>query len=176
MQSPPTSTPIAESSFPSASLFTMKLVKFLQKLNREQVTIELKNGTVVQGIVVAVDATMNCHLKKAKITVYVGALVTTVKCDRQQHGFRTCFCECYEYRACVYPIQFYVSSSLGIGAWNVDGLPTCSLPIFVRSHSCVYGVASVIVTDRQVGERIPFSMQHYPCEVPPSVHGYYPKV
>ena len=48
---------------------TMKLVKFLQKLNREQVTIELKNGTVVQGTVVGVDATMNCHLKKAKVTV-----------------------------------------------------------------------------------------------------------
>jgi len=47
----------------------MKLVKFLQKLNREQVTIELKNGTVVQGTVVGVDATMNCHLKKAKVTV-----------------------------------------------------------------------------------------------------------
>lgn len=49
----------------------MKLVKFLQKLNREQVTIELKNGSVVQGTVVGVDATMNCHLKKAKVTVYV---------------------------------------------------------------------------------------------------------
>ena len=49
----------------------MKLVKFLQKLNREQVTIELKNGTVVQGTIVGVDATMNCHLKKAKMTVYV---------------------------------------------------------------------------------------------------------
>lgn len=49
----------------------MKLVKFLQKLNREQVTIELKNGTVIQGTVVGVDATMNCHLKKAKMTVYV---------------------------------------------------------------------------------------------------------
>mmetsp|Transcript_15752 Transcript_15752/g.43515 ORF Transcript_15752/g.43515 Transcript_15752/m.43515 type:complete len:115 (+) Transcript_15752:373-717(+) len=47
----------------------MKLVKFLQKLNREQVTIELKNGSVVQGTVVGVDATMNCHLKKAKVTV-----------------------------------------------------------------------------------------------------------
>jgi small nuclear ribonucleoprotein (snRNP)-like protein len=52
----------------------MKLVKFLQKLNREQVTIELKNGTVVQGTVVGVDATMNCHLKKAKVTVYVCGL------------------------------------------------------------------------------------------------------
>lgn len=49
----------------------MKLVKFLQKLNREQVTIELKNGTVVQGTIVGVDATMNCHLKKAKVTMYV---------------------------------------------------------------------------------------------------------
>mmetsp|Transcript_175 Transcript_175/g.267 ORF Transcript_175/g.267 Transcript_175/m.267 type:complete len:115 (+) Transcript_175:105-449(+) len=47
----------------------MKLVKFLQKLNREHVTIELKNGTVVSGTVVGVDATMNCHLKKVKITV-----------------------------------------------------------------------------------------------------------
>jgi hypothetical protein len=49
----------------------MKLVKFLQKLNREQVTIELKNGTVISGTVVGVDATMNCHLKKAKVTLYV---------------------------------------------------------------------------------------------------------
>ena len=47
----------------------MKLVKFLQKLTREQVTIELKNGSVVQGTVVGVDATMNCHLRKAKVTV-----------------------------------------------------------------------------------------------------------
>ena len=54
----------------------MKLVKFLQKLNREQVTIELKNGTVVQGTVVGVDATMNCHLKKAKVTLYVIPLVS----------------------------------------------------------------------------------------------------
>ncbi len=48
--------------------YTMKLVKFLQKLNREQVTIELKNGTVISGTVVGVDATMNAHLKKAKMT------------------------------------------------------------------------------------------------------------
>jgi small nuclear ribonucleoprotein (snRNP)-like protein len=57
----------------------MKLVKFLQKLNREQVTIELKNGTVIQGTVVGVDATMNCHLKKAKVTVYVVFLGTSVR-------------------------------------------------------------------------------------------------
>jgi len=56
----------------------MKLVKFLQKLNREQVTIELKNGTVIQGTVVGVDATMNCHLKKAKVTVYVYIVVVVI--------------------------------------------------------------------------------------------------
>eukprot|EP00978_Attheya_sp_CCMP212_P021874 scaffold64293_cov64-Attheya_sp.AAC.3 len=37
----------------------MKLVKLLQRLNKEQVTIELKNVTVIWGIVVGVDATMN---------------------------------------------------------------------------------------------------------------------
>jgi len=47
----------------------MKLVKFLQKLNRETVTIELKNGTVVSGTVVGVDATMNAHLRKVKVTL-----------------------------------------------------------------------------------------------------------
>lgn len=29
----------------------MKLVKFLQKLNNETVTVELKNGSVVQGTI-----------------------------------------------------------------------------------------------------------------------------
>lgn len=53
----------------SGNLRIMKLVKFLQKLNRENVTIELKNGTVVSGTVVGVDATMNAHLKKVKATV-----------------------------------------------------------------------------------------------------------
>uniref|UniRef100_A0A6V2PCZ9 Small nuclear ribonucleoprotein Sm D1 n=1 Tax=Ditylum brightwellii TaxID=49249 RepID=A0A6V2PCZ9_9STRA len=47
----------------------MKLVKFLQKLTREQVTLELKNGTVIRGTVAGVDATMNAHLRKAKVTV-----------------------------------------------------------------------------------------------------------
>jgi len=46
----------------------MKLVKFLQKLNREAVTIELKNSTVIHGTIIGVDASMNCHLKKAKVT------------------------------------------------------------------------------------------------------------
>jgi small nuclear ribonucleoprotein (snRNP)-like protein len=53
----------------------MKLVQFLQKLHRENVTLELKNGTVIQGTVVGVDATMNCHLKKVVITVYVWMVV-----------------------------------------------------------------------------------------------------
>jgi ribosomal protein L33 len=47
----------------------MKLVKFLQKLNREVVTIELKNGTAIHGTIVGVDASMNCHLKKVKVTL-----------------------------------------------------------------------------------------------------------
>eukprot|EP00978_Attheya_sp_CCMP212_P009638 scaffold22874_cov29-Attheya_sp.AAC.1 len=47
----------------------MKLVKLLQRLNKEHVTIELKNGTVIQGIVVGVDATMNCHLRNTKVTL-----------------------------------------------------------------------------------------------------------
>jgi small nuclear ribonucleoprotein D1 len=29
----------------------MKLIKFLQKLNNESVTIELKNGSIIQGTI-----------------------------------------------------------------------------------------------------------------------------
>lgn len=48
----------------------MKLVKFLVKLRREVVTVELKNGTIAHGTVAAVDSsTMNVHLKGVKLTV-----------------------------------------------------------------------------------------------------------
>ena len=46
----------------------MKLVKFLQKLNREHVTIELKNGTVVQGTVVdGLRGWMACAMHRAGV-------------------------------------------------------------------------------------------------------------
>ncbi|KAJ2157676.1 Small nuclear ribonucleoprotein Sm D1 [Coemansia sp. RSA 552] len=47
----------------------MKLVRFLIKLKNETVTVELKNGTQVQGTITAVDMNMNTHLKKVKMTV-----------------------------------------------------------------------------------------------------------
>eukprot|EP00429_Kryptoperidinium_foliaceum_P018398 CAMPEP_0176046690 /NCGR_PEP_ID=MMETSP0120_2-20121206/23185_1 /TAXON_ID=160619 /ORGANISM="Kryptoperidinium foliaceum, Strain CCMP 1326" /LENGTH=120 /DNA_ID=CAMNT_0017380103 /DNA_START=83 /DNA_END=443 /DNA_ORIENTATION=+ len=47
----------------------MKLCRFLAKLVNETVTLELKNGTVVQGTITAVDMSMNTHLKQVKVTV-----------------------------------------------------------------------------------------------------------
>ena len=38
------------------------------KLNNETVTIELKNGTVLQGTVTGVDVAMNTYMKNVKCT------------------------------------------------------------------------------------------------------------
>ena len=39
------------------------------KLSNESVTVELKNGTVVQGTVAGCDMSMNIHLKNVKLTL-----------------------------------------------------------------------------------------------------------
>eukprot|EP00933_Yihiella_yeosuensis_P037660 TRINITY_DN3164_c6_g1_i1.p1 TRINITY_DN3164_c6_g1~~TRINITY_DN3164_c6_g1_i1.p1 ORF type:complete len:133 (+),score=43.56 TRINITY_DN3164_c6_g1_i1:90-488(+) len=47
----------------------MKLNRFLGKMVNETVTMELKNGTQVQGTITACDSSMNTHLKQVKVTV-----------------------------------------------------------------------------------------------------------
>ncbi|VDN35752.1 unnamed protein product [Cylicostephanus goldi] len=47
----------------------MKLVRFLMKLIHESVTIELKNGTLVQGGIIGVDVAMNMHLRSVKMSL-----------------------------------------------------------------------------------------------------------
>eukprot|EP00439_Symbiodinium_sp_Y106_P064367 s1141_g10.t1 len=47
----------------------MKLNRFLGKMVNETVTMELKNGTQVQGTITAVDTSMNTHLKQVRVTV-----------------------------------------------------------------------------------------------------------
>mmetsp|Transcript_20585 Transcript_20585/g.66763 ORF Transcript_20585/g.66763 Transcript_20585/m.66763 type:complete len:119 (-) Transcript_20585:195-551(-) len=46
----------------------MKLIRFVQKLTNETVTVELKNGTVISGTITGVDIAMNTHLKRVKLT------------------------------------------------------------------------------------------------------------
>ncbi|EAN34187.1 Small nuclear ribonucleoprotein SmD1b [Theileria parva strain Muguga] len=45
----------------------MKLVRFLMKLANEELTLELKNGTVITGVVIGIDISMNTHLKSVKV-------------------------------------------------------------------------------------------------------------
>lgn len=47
----------------------MKLVTFLMKLTNENVTIELKNGTLITGIIMGVDMKMNTHMKNVKVVL-----------------------------------------------------------------------------------------------------------
>lgn len=47
----------------------MKLTSFLMKLSGETLSVELKNGTVVQGTVIGSDVAMNTHLKTVKMAL-----------------------------------------------------------------------------------------------------------
>ena len=61
--------PFHQRQFHRRNIATMKLVRFLMKLNNESVTIELKNGSVVNGTITGVDMSMNTHLKKVRLTI-----------------------------------------------------------------------------------------------------------
>jgi small nuclear ribonucleoprotein D1 len=54
---------------PQSQRANMKLVRFLMKLTNESITIELKNGSVVNGTITGVDMSMNTHLKKVRLTI-----------------------------------------------------------------------------------------------------------
>ncbi|SBT71357.1 small nuclear ribonucleoprotein Sm D1, putative [Plasmodium malariae] len=47
----------------------MKLVSFLMKLTNENVTIELKNGTLITGVITGIDIKMNTHMKNVKVVI-----------------------------------------------------------------------------------------------------------
>ena len=51
---------------------SLKLVRVLMRLAGESVVVELKNGTVVQGVVVGVDVSMNTHLTRVTLSVRGG--------------------------------------------------------------------------------------------------------
>ncbi len=52
-----------------ATVDRMKLVRFLMRLISETLTIELKNGTIIEGTIVSVDMSMNTHLKSVRMTI-----------------------------------------------------------------------------------------------------------
>lgn len=45
----------------------MKLVRFLMKLTNEHLSVELKDGSVVNGTVTGVDNAMNIHMKAVRV-------------------------------------------------------------------------------------------------------------
>jgi small nuclear ribonucleoprotein D1 len=47
----------------------IRLVRFLQRLVGERVTLELKTGSIIEGSIVGVDIAMNTHLKKVRMTL-----------------------------------------------------------------------------------------------------------
>merc|ERR1711874_659386 len=43
--------------------------KFLQNISKEVVSVELKNGTVISGLLISTDIGMNIHMKNVNMTV-----------------------------------------------------------------------------------------------------------